>query len=762
VIGDTYVDPGVTLTIEPGVRVEFADGLSLTVEGSFNATGTQSERTVFTSSRDVPSPGSWGRIEFKANMSESFVLEHSKVEYATYGVVVDSPAEAIIKRNEFVNISESGVHILGNGKINVADNTFTLNGNGISSDQASISGLEIVNNVVSMNRGDGISIHASGVDLSLIRNIIITNNTVINNAGNGINLDSHAQSEIIEVYRCYGYLENVVVSENQAVSNGQNGIQISAEGYCPWAFADYVRYGYASINNVTLLNNTVSSNNGSGIYLHSYGYGFYGESSGFIENTSILSNHGTGNGKDGVELYSEGETDGRYASGGEGVIDNVTVMGNLFSSNNESGIHLYCKGHADRRSYSSINMLRIVSNEASSNQEDGIQLTAESQGNYGGDASLNRTTISENKVSFNSKNGVLITAKTLEEAFIQEIQLQSNEASLNGDNGILIAPESSRFYIENVNMFGVAALLNNKSGILFFHYPVLLPFLAYYQGYVENVTLSHCILSHNGEKGFSIEPYPAYFGKLYIDGALKEITIHNNTIVGNDVGVYLCPTLSSPQNQTNDVCYNSIYNNSLGLCIVGQPNSTAHYNDIFDNGCGMNITYGATVNAENNYWGSGSGPFHYSLNPNGKGNSVNGNGTDLDFIPFLLSPAAPVNQRPTAKLSVDKDTVSIDESVTFDASNSTDDSGIRYWLFDFGDGMRSSWTTQSVVTHKYLATGVYNVTLLVMDSLGFTSHDSSLVHVQINVIPELPLSFILQLLIIMTLFVAMIGRKHSR
>jgi len=761
VIGDAYVDPGATLTIEPRVRVEFADELSLTVEGSFNATGTESEQVVFTSSRGVPSPGSWGRIEFRASLSESFVLKHCKVEYATHGVVVDSLGEAIIERNEFVNISGSGVHILSNGKINIGDNTFILNGNGISSDQETISGLEIVNNSLSMNRGDGISIHAGGVDFSLIRNVNILNNTAIHNAGNGINLNSTAENSIIQYYKCYGYIENVAVSDNHVISNGQNGIQISAEGHCTRAFADYVRYGYAFISNLTLSNNTVSSNNKSGIYIHSYGYGFYGESFGFIENTSILSNDGTENGKNGLELCAEGETDGSYSSGGGGVIENVAVLGNVFSSNNESGVRLHCKGDADRRSYTSINMLTILGNEASSNREDGIQLTAESQGNYGGDASINRTAVSGNNASFNEKNGILVMAKTREQAFIQEIQLQSNEISLNGENGMLIAPECSRFYVTNIDMTRVTALLNKKSGILFFHYPAALPFIAYYQGYMENVTLSHCILSHNGEKGFSIEPYPDYFGNRYIDGALREITIHNNTIVGNDVGVFLCPTLSSLQNQAADIRYNSLCNNSLGLGIMGQPNNTAHYNDIVGNSCGMNITYGATVNAESNYWGSESGPYHDSLNPNGKGNSVSGNGTDLDFIPFLLSPATPVNRRPTAKLSVNKDSTSVDEIVTFDASNSTDDGGIRFWLFDFGDGTHSSWTTQSAITHKYSAIGTYNATLIVMDDFGFTSQDAIPVHIQINVIPELSLLFILPLLMIMTLFIKMLCRKPS-
>ena len=61
-------------------------------------------------------------------------------------------------------------------------------------------------------------------------------------------------------------------------------------------------------------------------------------------------------------------------------------------------------------------------------------------------------------------------------------------------------------------------------------------------------------------------------------------------------------------------------------------------NNIYDNKYGINISNGATANAENNYWGSLTGPYHPSINPEGQGNPVNGVGTDLDFIPYINSP----------------------------------------------------------------------------------------------------------------------------
>ena len=47
------------------------------------------------------------------------------------------------------------------------------------------------------------------------------------------------------------------------------------------------------------------------------------------------------------------------------------------------------------------------------------------------------------------------------------------------------------------------------------------------------------------------------------------------------------------------------------------------------------------VNATNNYWGDASGPYQPSVNPEGKGNPVNGNGGDLGFIPFSSTSESP-------------------------------------------------------------------------------------------------------------------------
>jgi len=59
-----------------------------------------------------------------------------------------------------------------------------------------------------------------------------------------------------------------------------------------------------------------------------------------------------------------------------------------------------------------------------------------------------------------------------------------------------------------------------------------------------------------------------------------------------------------------------------------------HYNNIYDNpGCGLNNQISSIVDAEYNYWGAQSGPYHPTINPMGQGNCVSDN---VDFLPWLV------------------------------------------------------------------------------------------------------------------------------
>lgn len=96
IVGDASVPFGSTLTIEPGAIVKFDvnAGISLTIDGSLNATGTAGQAITFTSVRDDsiggdtngdgsatdPTAGDWESIEFTAGSSGN-VLDHVNVRY---------------------------------------------------------------------------------------------------------------------------------------------------------------------------------------------------------------------------------------------------------------------------------------------------------------------------------------------------------------------------------------------------------------------------------------------------------------------------------------------------------------------------------------------------------------------------------------------------------------------------------------------------------------------------------------------------------
>ncbi|HEX5702908.1 MAG TPA: Calx-beta domain-containing protein [Pyrinomonadaceae bacterium] len=88
---------------------------------------------------------------------------------------------------------------------------------------------------------------------------------------------------------------------------------------------------------------------------------------------------------------------------------------------------------------------------------------------------------------------------------------------------------------------------------------------------------------------------------------------------------------------------NTIAGNSTGVEISANATNglIANNNNIFGNGVGMlNNSPAGSINAENNYWGSATGPTIAS-NPTGTGDSITGTGAlAVDYDPFLTSAAS--------------------------------------------------------------------------------------------------------------------------
>jgi len=236
----------------------------------------------------------------------------------------------------------------------------------------------------------------------------------------------------------------------------------------------------------------------------------------------------------------------------------------------------------------------------------------------------------------------------------------------------------------------------------------------------STITIKQNQISSNTHSGILLEA-EAYGNAL----------IRNNTLSANQHGFYVS------SNASTLITRNYIINNGIGI-FYAEGNHEAHFNDIYDNGLGMDVASGAVVNATYNYWGDKSGPYHESLNPYGKGNPVGGDGVNLDFIFFLTAPIEHPNNPPTAVLWADKAVVAPNQAVTFigaDSFDNDDDGRVDQYFFDFGDGKNSSWTTLSIFFHNYTSTGSYTARLRVVDDFGTVSDFASTLIDVVNLTP---------------------------
>lgn len=501
ITGNVTVSNGTTLTIEPGVEIEFDGDFSLLVNGSLWAVGTNDKWITFTSNKLTPHPGDWNTIKFAAAENESFNLGNCIVKYAKNGITIQNSGKAIIKNSSITDNFSSGIHVIGESNLIIEGNTIKLNNHGISSTGKVSSGIKVLNNIIDSNY-NGIYLYASSVGICQIRNITISGNTF---------------------------------------SSNENGIKFHVYPIT-----------WGKINNITISRNTINFNK-NGIYFYIWG--------GFVD----------------------------YATN---LIYDTLISENIVHSNQEYGIYLNCSGPWL--------------------------------------GSIYRLSISDNKILSNEV-GVHLFANTHYQYTEFDVAISNNTVSANVDKGIYV------------------------------------------------------------------------FG-----GALRE------------------PEEGIRTNLTR----NSISYNTYGAFYEDDTDNIAHFNDIYYNIYGVYVSHGATVNATHSYWGDTTGPYHEILNTNGKGNTVNGNGSDLAFEPFLMS--AVVNEPPIAVMEANETVVTTNQTITFDASKSTDNSRINGYFFDFGDGTNSSWTTQPLIVHAYTSPGTYTASLKVLDDLGLESNNTASATVKVQ------------------------------
>jgi len=163
---DVRVLEGVTLTLEPGVVVQFGNSDGMIVNGALVADGAAMAPIRLTADTDVPSPGYWDGVWFGSS-SENSILSHVTVEYA--GNTSTAYASGLYLESDQVTVAHShvrlnrgyGLRVAAGASPTITSTTFTSNTSYaayVSYASSSPSNPQFVNSAGSGNGYDGIQV----------------------------------------------------------------------------------------------------------------------------------------------------------------------------------------------------------------------------------------------------------------------------------------------------------------------------------------------------------------------------------------------------------------------------------------------------------------------------------------------------------------------------------------------------------------------------------------------------------------------------
>lgn len=256
VVGNLYINTGVKLTIEAGVKVMFDQSLNMSINGELVCIGTDEDKIIFTSNQSNQSSGDWDKIHFLDqsidaiysgnNYISGSILKHCIIEFGggdQNGVVYTEKAFPFIDHCMIRNNSSSGVYCKFREEI------------------LKIYNCTFMNNT-SSNSGSGIYAYNIHID---VKNCMFLNhsNTAVYFTAGGAGAD----------YK----IRNCIFYNNQSgaiVNNGCSRILISnsliyknEDDYCSAIFSVYDGYGnnsYETIKYNTIVRNTAQNT----LYIH--------------------------------------------------------------------------------------------------------------------------------------------------------------------------------------------------------------------------------------------------------------------------------------------------------------------------------------------------------------------------------------------------------------------------------------------------------------------------------------------------------------
>jgi MYXO-CTERM domain-containing protein len=242
VYGDLTVPLNVTLTIEPGVTINFdptdlmgayldTSKVELRVFGTLNATGTAAQKITLTTTSS--SKGVWYGVHFLPSASSS-ALVHVDINEAASALQYEATAGTNIIKNASLATSNQGVYML-DGSLTFDTVSFTDNGTGLYATGKAAATLSRV--LVANNSGAGVYFEPSvGA-----RAFSIVNSVLRSNGGYGLRIDPYN-----------GATATTSVVSSTIHQNGSYGV--------------YVDAGSASSASVDIKNSIITNHTSTGVF----------------------------------------------------------------------------------------------------------------------------------------------------------------------------------------------------------------------------------------------------------------------------------------------------------------------------------------------------------------------------------------------------------------------------------------------------------------------------------------------------------------
>ena len=436
VSADVLVIVDVSLTIEPGVVVRFANGTSIIVDGSLVARGNPSQMITFTSNASSPAPGDWGGIRTRTG-GHIDEIDWVTIEYSSGGIQGSADSfnvsQCFFHQNN-VGVSGSNVkltyctfeeNVCGVDVTNlvITDSRFFGNANGI------IGSGTVRNSNVWNNSAGGIIILGSVTDCS-----------IYGNGGSGVSADSVTDCSAYDNVG-YGISANSVIN-CLAFNNSGDGIIPNPKSTLP----------SSSVINCSVYDNEGNGIGGSGVVINCSisGNGSNGVVANQIFNSVIFDNKGVGtslgssgvvlsgcsiysNLAGGVEIFPDREVGIPTAS-----LEQTTIRDNLF------GVLISCiprgpnpnpRGQGRYVTISNCSITHNLQNGIMTDESGGVEIdlslrvlntTVDSNGKFG--ISLNTTVI-------NPEDGVVYKAVYFPINEVSGCTISNNEVGALGHFG---------------------------------------------------------------------------------------------------------------------------------------------------------------------------------------------------------------------------------------------------------------------------------------------------------------------------------------